>query len=228
MSEAPWLDEARKFVGIKEIAGSRNEAKIVRFFAEAGHPEIQNDETAWCAAFAGAMLRRGGYKNSGSLLARSYEKFGEVLDEPKSGCVVVLKRGTGWQGHVGFYVGETDSRVRVLGGNQGNAVSIASFPKDRVIAYRWPTERVAPLHQSKIARIGAGIAAIETGDAANTATDAIYQVGSVKSATDSAGLTDYIVALATNPRFLIALAVVVAVAAIVWWRWRDHGAGGSQ
>lgn len=56
-----WLDKARDLVGLREIVGSRHEPKVLQFFAEAGHPEIYNDETAWCAAFANAILRRASY-----------------------------------------------------------------------------------------------------------------------------------------------------------------------
>lgn len=41
-------------------------------------------------------------------------------------------------GHVGFYVRETDKYVYILGGNQGNKVSIAGYDKGRIIAYRLP------------------------------------------------------------------------------------------
>ena len=42
-------------------------------------------------------------------------------------------------GHVGFAVGkDTAGRLLVLGGNQGNAVSIAAFDVARAIGYRWP------------------------------------------------------------------------------------------
>lgn len=41
-------------------------------------------------------------------------------------------------GHVGFYVRETDRYVYILGGNQGNKVSVAAYDKGRIIAYRLP------------------------------------------------------------------------------------------
>ena len=53
------------------------------------------------------------------------------------GCIAVFERKGG--GHVGFVVG-TDERGRlmVLGGNQGDAVTIAPFDKSRVLGYRYP------------------------------------------------------------------------------------------
>jgi uncharacterized protein (TIGR02594 family) len=145
VAAAPWLTEARKFVGLKEIVGSRHEPKILEFFAEAGHPGIHDDETAWCAAFVGAMLRRAGYSSSGALNARSYLNFGTKLAKPTPGCIVVFKRGSSsWQGHVAFFIADEGDRIRVLGGNQGNAVSIASYSKADLLGYRWPLVKSAP------------------------------------------------------------------------------------
>lgn len=138
-NEPAWLAAARPLVGLKEIVGSRHEPKVVQFFADAGHSWVKDDETAWCAAFANAMLKRAGVEGTNSLAARSFLQWGQKLTTPRVGCIVVFKRGTSsWQGHVGFYVGETKTHIRVLGGNQGNAVSIASYNKKSLLGYRWP------------------------------------------------------------------------------------------
>lgn len=145
-AEPLWLKKARELNGLREIVGSRHEAKVLQFFAEAGHPEIKNDETAWCDAFANAMLRRAGYSGTGSLAARSFLTWGRKLDRPQLGCIVVFKRGnSSWQGHVAFYVGEgANGTVRVLGGNQGNAVNVSACSKADVLGYRWPVITSAP------------------------------------------------------------------------------------
>jgi len=52
-----------------------------------------------------------------------------------------MPRGnSSWQGHVGFLVGIDGNRIKVLGGNQRDAVTIASFPISNVIAWRWPKD----------------------------------------------------------------------------------------
>ena len=139
MSNTPWFDEAKKELGIRE---GRDDAEILRFFKEAGHPEVHSSEEAWCAAFTGAMLSRAGCKPSGSLMARSYEGYGESLNSPCVGCIAVLWRGSPHSslGHVGFVVEAGGDFIKLLGGNQGAAgvVSIETFPKDRVLSYRWP------------------------------------------------------------------------------------------
>jgi uncharacterized protein (TIGR02594 family) len=134
-----WLTKGRELVGLKEIVGSKHERKVLDFFAEAGHPEIHDDETAWCAAFANAMLRRAGYAGTGSLAARSFLNWGTKLEKPQRGCIVVFKRGNSeWQGHVAFFISDQGATVEVLGGNQGNSVSYARFKKSDVLDYRWP------------------------------------------------------------------------------------------
>lgn len=55
--------------------------------------------------------------------------------------MVVLSRGdpNGWQGHVGFYAGKAaNGNILVLGGNQGNKVSVQEYPTARVLGYRKP------------------------------------------------------------------------------------------
>lgn len=146
MSEPSWMAEARALVGLKEIVGSKHEPRIVQFFADAGHAWVKDDETAWCAAFANAMLKRVGISGTGSLAARSFLKWGENISKPRVGCIVVFWRGkpTGWQGHVGFYVGEDKTHIHVLGGNQSNAVTIGRYAKSRLLGYRWPKMSTTP------------------------------------------------------------------------------------
>ena len=135
----PWFVSMHADIGVHEISGKRHNPTVVAYFRDAGFPEIKDDETAWCAAAVNAHLERSGYAGSKSLAARSFEKWGKEV-EPRVGCVVPLWRDNpkSWQGHVGLYVGETTQHVLLLGGNQSNAVSIAKYPKSRVLGYRWP------------------------------------------------------------------------------------------
>ena len=132
-------DLARKEVGTKEVVGSKHNSTVVAYFRDAGHPEIVDDETAWCAAFVGAMLARAGVKPTGSLAARSYLKWGSPvgLAEAKPGDLVIFQRGSSsWQGHVGFYVKHDATTISVLGGNQANQVSIAKYPQAKLLGIR--------------------------------------------------------------------------------------------
>lgn len=139
MHDARWLREAWREFGQAELRGDRHNPRIVALFREVDHPKVVRDEVAWCAAFCGACLERAGIASTRSLLARSYLKWGVALTEPRVGCIAVFSRGSDpGKGHVGFWLGETDNAVVLLGGNQGNAVSVARYPKSRLLGLRWP------------------------------------------------------------------------------------------
>jgi uncharacterized protein (TIGR02594 family) len=140
MDQPAWLAAAWAEFGVREVAGAGDAAAVQRYFREAGHSEIQHDATPWCAAFIGAMLKRAGSAGTGSLMARSYLSWGKAIDETRSGAVVVLSRGEDANaGHVGLCVGAAGKRVFLLGGNQGDAVSVEAFDASRVLGYRWPS-----------------------------------------------------------------------------------------
>lgn len=132
---------AKTFIGLKEIVGSRHEKKILKFFEEVGHSWVKDDETAWCAAFVGAMLERSGLKSTKKLNARSYLEWGEEvhLNDIQEGDIVVFWRGKkdGWQGHVAFFVGfNANKDLIVLGGNQSNQVCEQVYAKERFLGAR--------------------------------------------------------------------------------------------
>lgn len=139
MDDARWLKEAWREFGQTERRGSRANPRIAAMYRDAGHPDVSRDEVAWCAAFAGACLKRAGMASTRSLKARSYIEWGVSLTAPRVGAIAVLSRGRNPAlGHVGFWLGETDRDVVLLGGNQGDAVSVARYPKSRLIGLRWP------------------------------------------------------------------------------------------
>lgn len=141
MGEPFWLTTARGYIGTREIVGPKHESRILRWW-ESIRSSFRDDETPWCAAYVGGVLEECGYRSTRSAAARSYLKWGSALDAPATGCVVVFSRpGNSWSGHVGFVLGKDPvGRLLVLGGNQGNAVSIAPFQMSRVLGYRWPLE----------------------------------------------------------------------------------------
>lgn len=147
MSEPKWLEEARKHIGTREIPGEKNEPKILQWWKAIKRSGIKTDEVPWCAAFVGGCLESVGVVSSRYESAKSYLAWGVPLSSPVAGCIVVFERQGG--GHVGFVVGQDPKgRLMVLGGNQGNAVSIAPFEHSRVSGYRWPAPvsiQIAPL-----------------------------------------------------------------------------------
>lgn len=143
MDQPPWLQAAWAEFGVREIPGKEDAPEILRYFRDAGDTNVETEATPWCAAFLGAMLKRAGYAGTGSLLARSYLDWGDRLDDARFGAVAVLSRGDDPNaGHVGFLLSDTNGKLYLLGGNQGDAVTVASFDKARLLGLRWPKENV--------------------------------------------------------------------------------------
>lgn len=135
----PWIDEARKLEGLKEVPGPASSPEIVQMWKDIKRGGIKDDATPWCAAFVGAMLERAGIKSSRFESALSYEKWGVKLSEPVYGCVGVMAREGG--GHVTFIVGrDSKGNLLGLGGNQADAVNVRAFPRARFASFRWPAE----------------------------------------------------------------------------------------
>jgi uncharacterized protein (TIGR02594 family) len=134
--EPMWLTVAKRELGVAEVPGSGNNPRIVLYHT-ATTLGAKDDEVPWCSAFVNWALARGGVKGTNNAMARSFLKWG-IECAPRIGAIVVFKRGEPPAGHVAFWVGAGDGRVRVLGGNQGDRVSIASYPAGDVLAYRWP------------------------------------------------------------------------------------------
>ena len=114
--------------------------EVMQFFHKSGFPSIANDEVNWCAAFVNFCMAQEGYSHPNSLLARSWLKMGQHVDEPKPGDLVVFWRvkQRGWQGHVGFFIKEDKEKglIYVYGGNQGGAVCLKPFSKTQILGYR--------------------------------------------------------------------------------------------
>ena len=134
MTQPRWLALAWGDLGVAETPGADHTRRVVRYYADVGHAQITNDETAWCAAFLGSCLERAGIASTRSLMARSYLAWGEPLAEFRTGAVAVLSRTADPAlGHAGFLIGETADSVILLGGNQGDAVTVEAFPRSRLL-----------------------------------------------------------------------------------------------
>ena len=143
------FDQAQRFIGVKETPGAVDNPLIVAMLrldqTWPGH-----DEVPWCSAFVNWIAWLWRLPRSKSLAARSWLAVGTPVDLADSVVgfdVVIFKRGSGEQpgpevldapGHVAFFAGFNASRDRVLvvGGNQGDAVTLSSFPIADVIGVR--------------------------------------------------------------------------------------------
>ena len=134
------LEAAGRYLGTEEWPGARQNPAVLGFFEKSGNPQVRDDETAWCAAFVGAVLAELGLPNTGRLNARSYLDWGAPVGMANAvpGDVVILWRGSpeGCQGHVAFLVGFDGDKVLLRGGNQGNRVSDRAYSAPRILGIR--------------------------------------------------------------------------------------------
>ena len=147
--EPPWLRIARAYLGLKEIKGKKHNKQILSWWQAVGASWFRDDETPWCGAFVGGVLSDAGIDilpGGKAARARAWEKWGRELNGPAVGCVVTLWRRSksSGNGHVFFLLGKRHKRLVGIGGNQGDAVTVANFDPARVTSYRWPSGKPAP------------------------------------------------------------------------------------
>lgn len=138
-----WLARAQSFVGLREYPGAPTQPVIAGWLKKL-RAWWADDETPWCGTFVAAVMDSCNIPiPSAWYRARAWATWGRELSQPSAGCVVVFNRTGG--GHVAIVVGRDDTgRLLCLGGNQGNAVSVAPFERARVLAYRWPPGEPLP------------------------------------------------------------------------------------
>jgi uncharacterized protein (TIGR02594 family) len=147
MAGPAWLAKAHEEMGVEEVAGAESNPRIMSYFAAAPNSEwVKDDNTPWCGAFCSWLFKDFGLPDE-PLRARAWLEFGEPLSEPVPGCVVVLRRGTDPKaGHVALFQqwSKDKAHLYLLGGNQGDRVSIARFKASDVLGYRWPRGEAVP------------------------------------------------------------------------------------
>lgn len=135
---------AKKYVGLQETSDKE--------FLQS-RLGVNPSTTEWCAAFVNTILKEQNIPGSESvsdnpLMARSFLAWGTRVEraDRKRGDVVIFSRGnSGWQGHVGFYVGSAKvdgvEQWLILGGNQDDSVSYALFKPSTVLDIRRVEEK---------------------------------------------------------------------------------------
>lgn len=140
----PWMVIARAEQGQREIAGPRDNPRIVAYH-QTTRLRAHNDETPWCSSFVNWVLTQAGFRGTGSAAAISWATWGQRvpgLDQGRPGDIVVLHRhgAPSSSNHVGFLVHSENGQVRLLGGNQGNQVKESNYNLQQweVVAVRRP------------------------------------------------------------------------------------------
>lgn len=147
LKDPPHLRVARALLGTREVAGAGNNPTILAWALALGIKILgisyTNDSTAWCGLFIAHCLRVAGVdlaKMKIGVRATAWASWGVPLekDELAPGAILVFLRPQG--GHVAFYLGEDATHYHILGGNQGDKVSIVRKLKSECIARRWPAD----------------------------------------------------------------------------------------
>lgn len=142
MTEPTWLIAARADLGQRETLGPNDSPWIRNMLAKLSGLWLRGQP--WCGGAVAYWMRGDGQAIPKAWYrAKAWLDWGVVLTAPLVGCVVVFDRVGG--GHVGLVVGQDAAgRLLVLGGNQGDAINIRAFGRDRVLGYRWPAGELRP------------------------------------------------------------------------------------
>ena len=137
-----WYKRGMDLRGLKEKPGPEHEEQILAMWDRIGLDQINDDETAWCAAAQCYCLEEAGERSPRAPNARSFLQWGKTLKGPKKGAIVVFWRVSkrSWQGHVGMVVKWDETHIWCLGGNQSNGYNISKYPRRKVLGYRWPSK----------------------------------------------------------------------------------------
>ena len=152
------LVQAVKLIGTKEIVGKEHNPTIMFWAKELKLSSVYNaDEIPWCGLFIAYCCKMAGLDVIDKpLWALSWSNWGSPVTEPMLGDVLTFKRDGG--GHVGIYVGEDVTHYHVLGGNQGNAVSVSRIAKSRLFKARRTEWKIAqPANVRKVHLAAKGV-----------------------------------------------------------------------
>lgn len=138
--DLPWVHELKAVYGWHEV---RDNARLRAWLKSDNKTLGDPAALPWCgdAVETAIKLALPNEPFSGRLaenpyFARNWSEFGR--EAQGMGCVGVFERGP-TSGHVGFLIGEDDACYHVLGGNQGDTVSVTRIVKSRLLSSRWPT-----------------------------------------------------------------------------------------
>ena len=138
-ADLPWVRELKAVYGWHEV---RDNEKLKAWLKSdnktLGNPGV----LPWCGDAVETAIRLAlpdeplvGALGANPYWARNWVGFGKAAQG--YGSIGVFERGP-TSGHVGFLVGEDATCFHVLGGNQGDTVSVTRIEKGRLLAARWP------------------------------------------------------------------------------------------
>lgn len=131
------FDVMKKYLGKQEI----KDRKELKAFFKKYRINLDPVPSPWCAAIMNATERAVGNPGTGSMMARSFLKYGKVVDgdDAEEGDIIIFSRGSnGYSGHVSYFVewDDDNNTVICLGGNQSDMVCYAHYSQDRILGIR--------------------------------------------------------------------------------------------
>lgn len=134
-TEPTYLTAARRDIGQREALGPNDSKWIRGMWAKFSAGWLLGQP--WCGGAVAKWLSDAGYPIPKHYYrALAWAEYGMPCPKPMQGAIAVLTRKGG--GHVAFVTGVTSdgSHVRLLGGNQNDAVNESWFPASRITTYR--------------------------------------------------------------------------------------------
>jgi uncharacterized protein (TIGR02594 family) len=155
-----WMKIAIAEFGVHEYSKEGKHNKRILEYHATTTLGAKTDEIPWCSSFVNWVMIQAGFRGTNDALAKSWIDWGIDLKTPRKGAIVVIKRkgkkldratGSSTGFHVAFLESVTKSKIRLLGGNQGNRVKYSNYYFDsyEVQDYRWPFIRTftkPPMH----------------------------------------------------------------------------------
>lgn len=122
--------------GVAEVPGPGNNPRILLYHSTTSLHATQ-DSVPWCSSFVNYCVTQAGMHGTNDASAQSWHNTDwgvDVTKAPQAGDIVVFSRTGGGaspgSGHVGFWLDAGGGIIRVLGGNQGDRVSIDTYPEN--------------------------------------------------------------------------------------------------
>jgi len=137
-----WLSEARALLGTREVPGAANNPAIMGWARDLDQ-WYPGDDVPWCGLFVAHCMARGAPQEPQAfnrLGARAWLEYGKAC-EAVTGAIAVFWRThptKSWNGHVAILTGQSDSALRVIGGNQSDNVTETWIARDRLLGFRAP------------------------------------------------------------------------------------------
>lgn len=211
-----YLKKAFSYLGTYEVLNGRSNVQVERFIRKYTKQEqINAADVPWCAYWLCYVLDETGYSSTKSGSARSYLTWGEESEEFE-GAIVVFWRGKvndGITGHVGILVKWDAESLWVLGGNQGDRVSIQKFSRNKLLGFRRPRG----LFRSKTIKAAATATVSEvTSKALDNVQEVVNSAEQIKEPLTV--LSDYVPTI----KLVLSAITVISAILIIYYRFSDH------